>query len=131
MQGIDILSSLASSAGLVALAGALLAAFFIIITPARAWFTALSADEQGALTAWLIIALAALAVLGSCAGWFAVVPCTSKGFLDYVGQVVFAAVLGVGANRAIFQIARIMRGSSDGASKDLTPAPSRAKLLDD
>lgn len=133
MQGIDILSSLASSAGLVALAGVLIAAAFILIPPLRAWFTARSADEQSALTAWLILILAALALLGSCANVFTVVPCTSAGFLEYVGNVVFAAVLGVAANRGVFTLARVWRSSGSRAeSKDLAPAPSgRAKLLDD
>lgn len=130
-MSIDILSALASSVGLAALAGAFIASVFILIPPARAWFVALSADEQSALTAWLIVALAVIAILTSCAGVFSVVVCTSAGILDYVGQVVIVALAGVVGNRAVFQLARIRAArKTDASAKGLElAAPERAKLL--
>lgn len=134
-MSIDILSALASSVGLAALAGAFIASVFILIPPARAWFVALSADEQSALTAWLIVALAAIAILTSCAGVFSVVVCTSAGILDYVGQTVIVALAGVVGNRAVFQLARIRAArKTDASAKGLElaapeQAPDRAKLL--
>lgn len=137
-MSIDILSALATPAGLAALAGAIIAGVFILIPPARAWFAALSADEQSALTAWLIVLLGALAIALSCGGALSIVACSQLGIVDYIGQTLIVAVLGVVSNRAVFQLARIVkaRGAMQGASNSASekgleaPSPARAKLLD-
>jgi hypothetical protein len=130
-MGIDILSALASSAGLALLAGGLLAVVFVAVPPLRAWFVALNADAQAALMAWLIIALAAVAIITSCAGVLSVIACTSGGVLEYIGQVLYVALAGIAGNRAVFQLARA-RASASASSKDLAPeaTPTRGKLLE-
>lgn len=118
---------------LATLAGTLLALVFVLIPPARRWFTALEADSQAAITGLLILAVAAVGVLLSCTGIAGAIACTTQDVLDYAVRVVFAAVLGVGANRGVFLAARLAqskRGDARGdAFEKALQSPERAKLL--
>lgn len=129
-MGIDILSALASSAGLALIAGALLAVAFVLITPLKTWFIAQNADAQAAIMAWLIIALAAVAIITSCAGVLSVITCTRGGILEYIGQVLYVALAGIAGNRAVFQLARA-RSNGRASMKELeAPAIRSGKLLE-
>lgn len=118
---------LGTSAALSVAAGAVLSLIFILIPPARSWFTSQDGDTQKALTGVLILLVAVLAVLGSCAGFIAAVACEQRSIVDYIVNVAFAAVLGLATNRALFSAARF---TGRGRTARTIGGPTRSKLLD-
>lgn len=120
---------LGSPAALTVAAGAVLSLLFILIPPARRWFTEQDGDTQKALTGGLILLVAAAAVLGSCAGVLDAVACEQASIVDYVINVAIAGVLGLATNRALFSAARV--ASRRGVRARTIGAPAqRSKLLD-
>ncbi len=124
---------LLTASGLTAAFSTLLALVFILITPARAWFEAKSAEQQQALVGVGILLIAMVAVGLGCAGVITLVPCTVKGIGDYFIGVVFAAVLGDRVSKGWFAAARYFSDRTDriaAASRGFTNGPKNAgKLL--
>lgn len=114
-------------------AGFLMSLIFVIWPSARRWFTEKDADTQAAINGGIILLVATLGVVGGCTGIIPTqVACTQDNIVNYAVRIVFASVLGVGANRSVFLVARKLNPAARATAKALEtqpPAP-RPKLLD-
>lgn len=88
-------------------AGALLAAAFILVPSWRAKFTELDGDTQKALTAGIILLIAAGVVFTSCTGLFPAIACERQDVLSYLTNVALSAILGLGASNGVFRLFKV------------------------
>lgn len=121
---------LLTASGLTAAVSILFSLIFILIPPARRWFTALSAENQQAIVGAGILITAVVAISLGCAGVLPFIACSAPAIFDYFIGVVVVAIMGDRASKATFATARWWdtRAKRGQASKTLD-APRSGKLL--